>query len=212
MPPARPAAATVAAALPPPAAPAPQEQAAPGAPADPAASTGLAELADLARLTRQRRGPSLKARALRYLSQREHSRAELAAKLARHLAEDETPDAIHRTLDDLQAKGLINEARVAESLLHRRAPRLGASRVLQELRAKGLPDALLADAAAQLQATELERARQVWQRKFGRPPQSPQESARHMRFLASRGFSGDTVRRVLKQPDSEPPAPFPEDP
>lgn len=175
----------------------------PDATADRVASTGSAGLADLTEMARQRRAPSIKARALRYLSQREHSRAELASKLTRYLAEDETPETVQRTLDELQAKGYINEARVAESLLHRRAPRLGASRVLQELRAKGLPDTLLDAAAAQLQATELDRARQVWQRKFGRSPQSPQERVRHMRFLASRGFSGDVVRRVLNQPDDE---------
>ena len=140
---------------------------------------------------------SLKGRALRYLAAREHSRAELATKLARHVGPEDDPDAVARVLDELAAKGFIDEARVAESLLHRRAGRLGGARVLQELRAKGLPDDVVADAAAQLRSTELARAQAVWRRKFGQPPADAAERARQLRFLAARGFSGDVARRAL---------------
>ncbi|MGP1516282.1 MAG: recombination regulator RecX [Ottowia sp.] len=139
--------------------------------------------------------PSLKARALRLLARREYSRAELERKLAAHASE---PGELAQALDELSALGFINEERVAASLLHRRAPRLGAARVLQEMKAKGLGAAALADAAAQLRETELERARAVWQKKFGAPAASLAERARQARFLASRGFSGDVVRRVLQ--------------
>ena len=141
--------------------------------------------------------PSLKGRALRYLAAREHSRAELATKLARHVGPEDDPDAVARVLDELAAKGFIDEARVAESVLHRRAGRLGGARVLQELRAKGLPDEVVADAAAQLRTTELARAQAVWRRKFGQPPADAAERARQLRFLAARGFSGDVARRAL---------------
>ena len=140
---------------------------------------------------------SLKGRALRYLAAREHSRAELATKLSRHVAPEDDPDAVARVLDELAAKGFIDEARVAESVLHRRAGRLGGARVLQELRAKGLPDDVVADAAAQLRSTELARAQAVWRRKFGQPPADAAEHARQLRFQAARGFSGDVARRAL---------------
>lgn len=140
---------------------------------------------------------SLKGRALRYLAAREHSRAELATKLSRHVGPEDDPDAVARVLDELAAKGFIDEARVAESVLHRRAGRLGGARVLQELRAKGLPDDVVADAAAQLRSTELARAQAVWRRKFGQPPADAAERARQLRFLAARGFSGDVARRAL---------------
>ena len=140
---------------------------------------------------------SLKGRALRYLAAREHSRAELATKLARHVGPEDDPDAVARVLDELAAKGFIDEARVAESVLHRRAGRLGGARVLQERRAKGLPDDVVADAAAQLRSTELARAQAVWRRKFGQPPADAAERARQLRFLAARGFSGDVARRAL---------------
>ncbi len=140
---------------------------------------------------------SLKGRALRYLAAREHSRAELATKLSRHVGPEDDPDAVARVLDELAAKGFIDETRVAESVLHRRAGRMGGARVLQELREKGLPDDVVADAAAQLRSTELARAQAVWRRKFGQPPADAAERARQLRFLAARGFSGDVARRAL---------------
>ena len=158
---------------------------------------------------------SLKGRALRYLAAREHSRAELERKLAPHLPGDDEAGAaaaLAQVLDELSAKGFISEARVAESVLHRRAGRLGSARVLHELRAKGLSSEVLADAAEQLRATERERALQVWRTRFGGPPQDAAERARQMRFLASRGFDGEVVRRTLATvarglpPDGEPDA------
>ena len=140
---------------------------------------------------------SLKGRALRYLAAREHSRAELERKLAPHVPEDAEADALARVLDELTAKGFISEARVAESVLHRRAARLGSARVLHELRAKGLPDEVVADAADQLRATELARARQVWRAKFGHLPRDAAERVKQMRFLAGRGFGGEVIRRAL---------------
>jgi regulatory protein len=137
---------------------------------------------------------SLKGRALRLLSGREHSRAELERKLAAH---EEEPGQLRRVLDELQAKGFIDHRRVAESLVHRRAGKLGAMRMRQELLAKGLEDSLVAQALAGLKATELQRARDVWLRRFGEPPRDAAEHAKQARFLAARGFSGEIVRRVL---------------
>jgi regulatory protein len=139
--------------------------------------------------------PSLKGRALRLLSGREHSRAELQRKLAQHETE---PGELIRALDELEAKGFINEQRVVESVLHRRAARLGAARVRQELQAKGLDPQAVADAVASLQDTEEPRAREVWRKKFSAPPQDANDRAKQMRFLLTRGFSSDVVRRVVR--------------
>ena len=141
--------------------------------------------------------PSLKGRALRLLSQREHSRQELERKLAEHETE---PGQLARALDELQAKGFISEARVIESVVHRRASKLGTARVRQELAAKGLSGEAVDEALAQLRTTELERAREVWMRKFGEPATDPKEKARQIRFLVSRGFATEVVRRVVQGP------------
>ena len=148
---------------------------------------------------------SLKGRALRCLAAREHSRAELQRKLAPY---EEEPGQLERVLDELQAKGFISEERVAASLLHRRAARLGDLRIRQELQSKGLDAPTVAQALEQLRGTERERAQVVWQRKFGTPAQDARERARQMRFLLARGFSADVVRRVVQggagpDPDTE---------
>ncbi|MDP2095027.1 MAG: recombination regulator RecX [Hydrogenophaga sp.] len=144
---------------------------------------------------------SLKGRALRLLSGREHSRAELERKLRSHETE---PGELARALDDLEAKGFINEQRVLESVVHRRAAKMGAARVRQELQAKGLSPDAVAQAVADLQGSEVERAREVWRKKFGAPPADAAERGKQMRFLASRGFGGDAIRRVVSGCDDDP--------
>jgi regulatory protein len=143
---------------------------------------------------------SLKGRALRLLSQREHSRSELERKLAKH-AED--PAEIDRVLDDLQDKGFIDQQRVADSVVHRRSVKLGAMRIRQELQAKGLDAEIVSRAVANLRATELDRAREIWRRKFDAPPADANERAKQARFLAARGFDGDVVWRVLAGKDRD---------
>jgi regulatory protein len=138
--------------------------------------------------------PSLKGRALRLLSGREHSRVELERKLQPF---EEEPGSLALALDELQAKGFISEQRVVESVINRRAAKLGASRIKQELQAKGLDPQAVSEAVAELRSTELARARVVWQKKFGQPPQDAGERARQVRFLASRGFGGDAIHRVV---------------
>ena len=137
---------------------------------------------------------SLKGRALRLLSGREYSRAELERKLASH---EEEPGTLAKALDELQAKDFINEQRVVDSVLHRRSPKLGAQRIRQELQAKGLEPEAVAQAVAQLRVTETDRAREVWRKKFGGPPADAAERAKQMRFLATRGFGGDAIRKVV---------------
>lgn len=144
--------------------------------------------------------PSLKGRALRLLSQREHSRQELERKLK---AFEEVPGELAEALDFLQAKDFINEQRVVESVVNRRSSKLGASRVRQELQSKGLDPTAVQEAMDGLRETELERAREVWRKKFGEPPADAHERARQIRFLVSRGFQADAVRRVVQGADDE---------
>ena len=142
--------------------------------------------------------PSLKGRALRLLSQREHSRKELEQKLKPH---EETPGELAEALDFLAAKDFINEKRVVESVVNRRASKLGAARVRQELVAKGLPADDIAEAVEAMRSTELERALLVWRKRFGTPPLDASERAKQVRFLVSRGFAPEVVRRVVAGAD-----------
>ncbi len=142
---------------------------------------------------------SLKARALRLLSGREHSRVELERKLERF---EEESGTLARALDELQAKGFINEQRVIESVVHQRAAKLGVTRIKHELQGKGLDPQAITEALAHLQTSEHERALLVWRKKFGTPPLTALETARHIRFLAARGFGADAIRKVIKAPAS----------
>lgn len=142
--------------------------------------------------------PSLKGRALRLLSQREHSRAELQRKLAPH---EEVPGELAKALDELQARDFINEGRVIESVVHRRSGKLGAARVKQELAAKGLSGEAVAVALEGLRETEFNRALAVWRKKFDRPATEPGERAKQVRFLMTRGFNPEVVRQIVQGTD-----------
>jgi regulatory protein len=141
---------------------------------------------------------SLKGRALRLLSQREHSRPELERKLG---GAETDPTELARALDELEAKGFISEVRVVDSVIHRRAAKLGTGRLRQELQAKGVSAEAVAEAVDRLRGTELERAREVWRKKFGEPAQDAAGRAKQMRFLATRGFGGEAIRRVVSGSD-----------
>lgn len=142
--------------------------------------------------------PSLTGRALKLQSMREHSRRELERKLARF---EERPGELAAVLDDLQAKGFISQERVIASVLHRRAGKFAVSRIRQELFDKGLAADAVDDAIGQLRQTEQERAQEIWRKKFGTPPADTKERARQWRFLGTRGFGGDVIRRVLAGDD-----------
>lgn len=140
---------------------------------------------------------TLRQRAFGLLARREHSRAELQAKLVRHWQETDEPlDAL---LDDLTERGYLSDERAAAQWVAAKQSRYGPRRIAQDLRQKGIDDALIAASTPALQANELETARAVWQRKFSAPPQDERERARQMRFLLGRGFSLDTALRVLRE-------------
>lgn len=148
----------------------------------------------------QRPARSLKGRALGYLSRREYSRSELARKLKPFVEENDSLDTL---LDTLEAENWLSDSRFTESLIHRRSSRLGASRIVGELKQHSVDQTLVEEASAQLRETELARAQAVWRKKFGELPQTPAERAKQARFLASRGFSGATIGKILKGIDEE---------
>jgi regulatory protein len=108
------------------------------------------------------------------------------------------PGDLDRLLDDLEKRGWLSEARFVEQLSTVRRRKYGASRILHELREKGVSAAGLGEARERLRKDELAAARAVWRRKFGVLPGTLAEKARQARFLAGRGFSAEAIRAVLK--------------
>jgi len=144
---------------------------------------------------------SLKGRALKYLSMREHSRLELGRKLSRYAEEGDDVEAL---LDFLEKNNWLSQERFAESLVHRRAGRYGNSRVLAELQQHGVKGEDLDELKSGLKETETARAKEVWRRKFNRVAQDAEERSKQMRFLMARGFSSSAVRAALQgAPDDE---------
>src|SRR5919206_2943895 len=102
----------------------------------------------------------LKVRALRYLVRRDHSRAELARKLAPYAV---SPDSLAALLDELQAKKQLSDERYAEARASWLARKYGAAKIRQDLKAHGVADTLVARVSSQ---GELETARAILARKY----------------------------------------------
>ena len=134
----------------------------------------------------------LKARALRLLVRREHSRAELVRKLAPH-AESEA--ALIAVVDLLQSKKQLSDERFAEERARSLSRKYGAAMIRQDLKERGVADEIVERVCAD---GDLERARAILSRKYRTPATTREEQAKRARFLQSRGFSYDVIRGVLK--------------
>ena len=134
----------------------------------------------------------LKARALRYLVRREHSRAELARKLAPHA---ESAEAVEAVLDLLLSRKHLSDERFAEERARVLSRKYGAARIRQDLRARGIADEVIDRVSA---SGEFERARAIFDKKFPVESKDRAEQAKRARFLQSRGFSYDVIARLLK--------------
>ncbi|HZM33279.1 MAG TPA: recombination regulator RecX [Burkholderiales bacterium] len=134
---------------------------------------------------------ALKARALRLLARREHSRDELARRLSPYA---ESAESLRGLLRELEGGGQLSNERFAESRARVLARKYGPARIRQDLRAKGVA----ADVVAVVIGTdELERARGILARRYRTAPRSREERARRARFLHGRGFSADIIHRLL---------------
>jgi regulatory protein len=139
----------------------------------------------------------LKARALRYLVRREHSRAELAHKLAPRA---ESPEALAALLDHLVSRKQLSDERFAAERARSLSRKYGPARIRQDLKARGI----VKDVIEQLSAgDEAERAKAILTRKYREPAASREECARRARFLQGRGFSYDAIKKALALSDSE---------
>lgn len=145
---------------------------------------------------RQTLEKSLRQRALELLSKREYSAAELAQKLKGYAGEE---DDIPALIADFKGRGWLSDARYTEQMVHARQAKFGAVRVAHELREKGVDDTLIAEAVAGLQDNEVERAREVWRKKFKAAATTREEWAKQARFLQSRGFTFEVIKQILNR-------------
>ena len=133
----------------------------------------------------------LRARALRLLARREHSRAELGRKL---LPRAESPEALNALLDSLESKKQLSDERFASERAHILSRKFGATRIRQDLKAKGIESEFIDRVSSE---GELERARAILERKYREPAATREERAKRMLFLQGRGFPFDIIRTLL---------------
>jgi regulatory protein len=134
----------------------------------------------------------LKARALRHLVRREHSRSELARKLARHA---QSAEALAALLEELLSRKQLSDERYAEERVHTLSRKYGPAKVRHDLRAKGISSDIVEAISSD---GEFERARAILGRKYREPAATPEERARRARFLQGRGFSTDVILRLIR--------------
>ena len=134
----------------------------------------------------------LKVRALRLLTQREHSRAELARKLAPHA---ESAQAVEDLLDQLLSKKQLSDQRYAEERARTLSRKYGIARIRHDLRSKGIAEHIVHSVSTE---GEFERAKAILERKYRDPASTREERARRARFLQSRGFSMDVITRLIR--------------
>lgn len=151
--------------------------------------------------TRREREPVDPAKkAIELLTRREHSRKELARKLAARGVE---PEVVTATLDDLAARGWQDDTRFADTLARTRAGGgHGPLRIRAELRQHGIADSDVSEALNACDTDWLTRARDLLQRRYGAaPPADRAEAAKRGNFLVRRGFGIDTIRAALRTVD-----------
>jgi len=140
----------------------------------------------------------LRERALRLLARREHSRAELARKLGQAGFVDGNVQSV---LDEFETRGWLSDRRFAESYVADHRARAGSIKLAYDLRLRGVSDSIIKAVIGEDRDSELDRAREVWQKKFGAAPADTAEKARQIRFLQSRGFTSEAIRQTLSNPD-----------
>ena len=139
---------------------------------------------------------SLKQRAVALLARREHSRVELSRRLTTSTVTRADVDAV---LDELERAGLLSDARFSAALVAHKRGSHGRRAIAHALREKGVDAEQAGQALSALDGDdELERANALWARKFGSPPRDDRDTARQIRFLVSRGYSGSVAFRVVR--------------
>ena len=134
----------------------------------------------------------LRARALRLLARREHTRTELESKLSPHAG---SSGELQGLISGLQQKNQLSEERFAEARARRLARKYGAARIRQDLKAKGVSEELVSRFCSS--ADELQKAKEILERKYREPATTREEKAKRMRFLQSRGFSSEIIYSLL---------------
>jgi len=139
------------------------------------------------------------ARVLDWLARRDRSEREVRDKLREWGTDDEEAGAV---LDQLLDRGLVDDRAFAQKLAdwHVRHDPMGPSRLLHEMRRRGLPPELADEAVAPLRDPERQRELALGLVRKRLPsllPLAPEARVRRLSgYLARRGFAESLVREM----------------
>jgi regulatory protein len=161
---------------------------------------------------------------MQYLAKREYSAFELRQKLsqlinrqaqiaiqqmpAKQMPAEQMPtntaeqqaaqlQEIEQIIADFVAKKWLSDERFTEQIVFARQSKFGSAKIAYELKQKGIAPDLIAQALNQLQDSQLQQALAICRKKFKQAPSDRVQWAKQARFLQSRGFSLEIIRRVL---------------
>jgi regulatory protein len=136
------------------------------------------------------------------LARREYSRSELREKLTHKGYPESEADAL---VTALVREGFVSDQRFCDSLIRARRERgYGPRYIERELKQKGVPETMIAEAMLIEPHEWQDQLRRVYQKKYrDGPPNTMQERARRARFLYGRGYTAEQIMQMLDEPLSE---------
>ena len=99
---------------------------------------------------------------------------------------------------ELQQKKQLSDERYAELRAHCLSRKYGAAKIRHDLKAHGVADAVIERVSDE---GDLDRAKAILVRKYREPATTREEKAKRARFLQSRGFSYEIIRKLLSTGD-----------
>ena len=141
----------------------------------------------------------LRNRALYYLAKREYSFQELVNKTLNYAEElGLNKKDCEFIISKLREQNLQLDQRFCESYINSKKNKFGAQKIVFELTQKGVSEDLVATFIGELVNNEYDLALQVWNKKYSHVTQDINEKAKQIRFMQSRGFSFETIKKIIK--------------
>lgn len=146
----------------------------------------------------------LKKRALYYLGKREYSRKELHEKITPFSESLElTRQQVNRILTELESKDWLSDRRFADQFIFSKKRKFGLKKMEYELKMHGVNEIIIHNALNEIKSEEYNLAKNIWEKKFRKLPENPEERLKQMRFLQSRGINSALIHQILSGKLSE---------
>ena len=146
----------------------------------------------------------LKKRALYYLGKREYSKKELREKITPFSETLElTRQQVNQILTELESKDWLSDRRFADQFIFSKKRKFGLKKMEYELKMRGVNEIIIHNALNEIKSEEYNLAKNIWEKKFRKLPENPEERLKQMRFLQSRGINSALIHQILSGKLSE---------